>query len=73
MLGPEFIQSTNAPLVGLLRLTSDVVSRVSVSVTDGTGAWTRNFHDFSLAHSLPLVGFKPGRTNQIVVTVHDQA
>jgi arylsulfate sulfotransferase len=73
MAGPEFIQATNAPLAGVLRLTTDVSSRVSVLVSDGSASWTRNFHDLSLTHSLTVAGFKPGRTNQILVTVFDQA
>ena len=70
---PEFTPSTNAVLAGLLRVTTDVPSRVSVSVFDGVSSWTRNFHGFNLTHALPLAGFKPGRTNQIAVTVIDQA
>ncbi len=69
--GPTFTQSTNALLAGLLSVTTDVDSRVSVSVSDGVASWTRNFHDFSRTHAVPLAGFKPGRTNQIVVTVSD--
>jgi arylsulfate sulfotransferase len=70
--GPTFTPSTNAVLAGLLRVTTDVDSRVSVSVSDGIGSWTRNFHVCTRTHSLPLAGFKPGRTNQILVTVFDQ-
>jgi hypothetical protein len=71
--GPSFVPATNAPLAGLLQLTTDVDSRVCVSVDDGTSSWARNFYDFSRNHSVVLAGFKPGRTNQILVTVHDQA
>jgi len=70
---PAFTPSTNAVLAGLLSVTTDVNSRISVSVSDGASSWTRNFHDFSRTHSVPLAGFKPGRTNQILVTVFDQS
>lgn len=71
--GPAFTPATNAPLAGRLSLATDVDSRVSVSVSDGVGSWTRNFHDFSRTHSIPLAGFKPDRTNKVMVTVFDEA
>jgi len=70
--GPTFIPATNAPLAGVLQLTTDVDSRVSIHVTDGTNTWTRDFYDFSTTHAETLLGFKPGRTNQIAVTCYDQ-
>src|ERR1035438_2451297 len=69
---PTFTQATNAPLAGVLQLTTLEDTRVSVSVNDGYGSWQRNFYDFSTAHSVPLLGFKPGRTNAITVTVYDR-
>ena len=72
-LAPSFVPATNAPLAGTLQITTDVESRVSVAVDDGIAPWTRNFYDFSLTHSVPLAGFKPGRTHQITVTVYDKA
>ena len=54
-------------------MTTDVDARVCVSVDDGTSSWSRNFYEFNRNHSVVLAGFKPGRTNQILVTVHDQA
>jgi hypothetical protein len=70
--GPSFNTSTNAPLAGLMQVTTDTPSRVSVSVTEGTNAWVRKFYDYGTAHSLPLLGFKTDQTNEIVVTVHDR-
>jgi arylsulfate sulfotransferase len=70
--GPSFTQATNAPLSGILQITTDVPSRVSVSVDDGVSPWSRSFYDFSTSHVLPLFGFKPGRTNVIAVTLNDQ-
>jgi len=70
--GPSFVPATNAPLAGILQLTTDVDSRVSVMVNDGTNVWERDFYDFVTAHSETLLGFKPGRTNLILVTVYDK-
>jgi hypothetical protein len=69
---PSFSQATNAPLAGTLSLTTDVPSRVGVSVNDGIQTWTRNFYDFATNHAVILAGFKPGRTNLITATVYDQ-
>ena len=68
---PSFTPATNAPLAGLLQLSTDVNSRVSVTVNDGVTNWTRDFYDFGTTHSEILVGFKPGRANQIQVTCYD--
>lgn len=70
---PTFTPSTNAVLAGMLSLATDVPSRVSVSVSDGKSTWVRNFHNCCTNHAEVLAGFKPGRTNQILVTVYDQA
>jgi len=69
---PTFTKATNAPLAGVLQLTTLEDTRVSVSVNDGYGSWQRNFYDFSTTHSVPLLGFKPNRTNEITVTVYDR-
>jgi hypothetical protein len=70
--GPSFTAASNAPLAGVVQLTTDVPSRVAVSVSDGTATWERNFYDYGTNHSLPLYGFKPGHTNHIAVTVNDR-
>jgi len=70
--GPTFTPATNAPLAGLLKLTTDVDSRLSVRVSDGANTWERDFYHFARIHSVPLLGFRPDRTNQIVVTVYDK-
>ena len=70
--GPSFTPATNAPLAGVLQLTTDVNSRMSVQVSDGTDTWETGFYDFATTHSVLLLGFKPGATNQIAVTVYDK-
>src|SRR5258706_9751215 len=63
---------SSAPLAGVLQLTTDVPTRVSVSVNDGTNTWARDFLDYGTVHSNIVLGFKPGRTNAITVTVLDR-
>jgi hypothetical protein len=70
--GPSFTKAANAPLAGSLALTTDVPARVSISVNDGVGVWSRDFIDYATSQSVTLLGFKPGRTNQITVTVWDR-
>jgi arylsulfate sulfotransferase len=71
--GINLVQSMAAPLAATLQLTTDVPSRVSVSVEDDLGrTWVRKFYDYGTVHSLPLLGFKPGRIYNITVTVHDR-
>jgi hypothetical protein len=71
--GPSFTKSTNTPLAGVLQLSTDQDTRVSVSVNDGTNVWERHFYDYATVHSVPLFGFKPARTNAITVTVIDRS
>jgi hypothetical protein len=70
--GPSFTPATNAPLAGVLSLTTAVNTRVSVLVSDGTDIWERDFYDYATTHSVSLLGFKPNRTNQILVTAYDK-
>jgi hypothetical protein len=71
--GPSFTPAgLNAPLAGVLQLNTDVPTRVSVSVNDGTNNWTRDFLDYATVHSNMLVGFKAGRSNAITVSVRDK-
>ena len=70
--GPGFIPATNAPLAGMLQLTTDVDSRVSVLVSDGMIFWEKDFYEYTRTHSVPLLGFEPDRTNLMLVTVYDK-
>lgn len=69
LTGPSFTPTANAPLAGTLQITTDQDSRVSVVIRDTTRVWEKDFYDYSTNHSLPLLGFKPGETNEILVTV----
>lgn len=70
--GPYFTPATNAPLAGLLQLTTDVDSRISVLISDGMSYWEKDFYDYSTNHALALVGFKPDETNQMLVIAYDK-
>jgi arylsulfate sulfotransferase len=69
--GISFIPASNAPLAGVLRLTTDTDSLVSVSVNDGKKPWKKEFVDRGTNHVETLLGFKAGRSNEITVTVRD--
>lgn len=69
--GPTFTKSTNAPLAGTLRLTTDVPARVSVSINDGGEPWSHDFHNYDTNLAVPLFGFKPARNSAISVVVRD--
>jgi arylsulfate sulfotransferase len=71
--GPTFVEATNAPLAGTLQLSTDMEIRISISVDDGLQVWKRNFYDYATTHSLPLLGFKPGRTNVITISLFDKS
>jgi hypothetical protein len=71
--GLSFTPATNAPLAGVLTLTTDMDSMVSVSVNDGKKTWKREFFDFGTNHFETLLGFKANRTNEITVSVRDQS
>jgi arylsulfate sulfotransferase len=70
--GPSFTKATNAPLAGVLQLATAQDTRITVSVNEGTNTWERRFYDYASAHAVPLVGFKPSRTNVITVTAYDR-
>ena len=55
--GPSLTRQAGAPLAAVLRLTTDVDSRISVVATDGTNSWQRDFYDFATTHSVPSVLF----------------
>jgi arylsulfate sulfotransferase len=70
--GPTFTPAPGAPLAGTLKITTDVNSRISVFMSNGTNVQEKDFYDFSTTHSETLLGFNPNRTNEILVTVYDE-
>src|SRR5690349_21475402 len=45
--GPTFTPASNAPLAGILQVRTDVPTRLSISVWDGTNTWQRSFVDYT--------------------------
>jgi arylsulfate sulfotransferase len=72
--GPSFTMAPNpdTPLVGILNWTTDVPTRISLDVSDGSDGWEINFDEFSVAHSLPILGFRPGKKHTIRVRAIDE-
>ncbi len=73
----------STPLAGLLELETDEPTTVSVAVTENTTASnsqtrgvfdssTIEFDDLSIEHSLPLLGFTPGGSFTLQITVTDK-
>jgi arylsulfate sulfotransferase len=71
---PKIIMAPNAstPLAGLLELQTSDISRVSIVVSDGIDQWNKDFEEFNTDHSLPVLGFKPGRAHTVTVSVLDE-
>ncbi|MEX1000133.1 MAG: aryl-sulfate sulfotransferase [Thermodesulfobacteriota bacterium] len=70
---PTLIMAPNAstPLAGLLELQTSGLSRVSLTVSDGSDQWSKDFEEFNSAHSLAVLGFKPDRAHTVTVRVLD--
>jgi arylsulfate sulfotransferase len=75
MTGPVLTMDPNGltPLAGVITLTTDVPSRVALSISDGAEKWGVEFPDLALNHSVPVLGLKPASSYSIDVTVIDQA
>ena len=70
---PALTMAPNAstPLAGLLELSTSGLSRVSLTVSDGSDQWDVDFDGLNTDHSLPVLGFKPGRAHTVSVRVLD--
>ena len=70
---PQILMAPNpdTPLAGVLTVTTDVPTRVSLVVSDGEKSWTIDFDEFNTDHSLTVLGFRPGKTHTIEVSVID--
>ena len=73
LTGPVLTMNPNGvtPLAGVVTLTTDVPSRVSLSISDGTETWGVDFPDLGVTHSVPVLGLKPSSSYTIEVTVTD--
>lgn len=72
--GPTIKMAPNksTPLAGILEFSSDVPTRVVLDVSDGIDDWQIEFEDFDTEHSLPVLGFRPGRTHTVLVRALDE-
>ena len=79
--GPTVVFSENAPLAAVLTLTSDEPTEVTVDVssnsveTNSVSNTTRDFSvnsgGFATEHAITLLGFRPGESYSIRVTLRD--
>jgi len=74
-LGPSLTMDPNGvtPLAGVVELTTDVPVRVTLTISDGSDSWVREFAAFQTGHYLPVLGLKPDNSYSIEVIVTDQA
>jgi arylsulfate sulfotransferase len=74
-LGPSLTMDPNGvtPLAGVVELTTDVSTRVTLTISDGSDSWVREFAEFQTEHYLPILGLKPDNSYSVEVIVTDQA
>jgi arylsulfate sulfotransferase len=72
--GPTLTMNPNSitPLAGAVQLTTDVPARVTLSISNSTESWSREFAQFQTEHYLPVLGLKPDNTYSIEITVTDE-
>jgi arylsulfate sulfotransferase len=63
----------SVPLAGILEVSTDEPTRVTLEVSDGTSSWSIAYDEFNTDHSLMVLGFHPGKTHTIQVNVIDKA
>lgn len=70
---PTLIMAPNGhtPLTGLLELATSDLSRVSITLNDGSEQNTISFDDPNTEHSLAVLGFKPDRDYIVTVLILD--
>lgn len=74
-LGPSLTMDPNGvtPLAGVVELTTDIPTRITLTVSDGSDSWIREFAGFQTNHYLPILGLKPDSSYSIELIVTDQA
>ena len=74
LAGPRFVLNPNGntPLAGLLELSTEQSTKVTLVVSDGSASWPIIFEEFNTDHLLTVLGFSPGRTHTIQVQVIDE-
>jgi len=73
--GPTLVMNPNGvtPLAGIIKVGTDVPTRVSLSISDGVEVWGVDFPDFSIDHTVPLLGLKSADAYTVDVYIFDQA
>jgi len=69
--GPTLTSSIVTPLAGRLEVQTDEYSSLSVTVSDGLETWQKRFFTYESQHAVPLLGFKPGRSYAVTVTLRN--
>jgi hypothetical protein len=71
--GPSITMDPNGvtPLAGVVELTTDVPTRATITVSNGTENWIKEFAEFQTGHYLPLLGLKPDNAYSVEVIVTD--
>ena len=74
-LGPDLTMDPNGvtPLAGVVQLTTDVPTRVTLTISNGSDSRVREFAEFQTDHYHPILGLKPNSSYTIEVIVTDQA
>jgi hypothetical protein len=74
-LGPDLTMDPNGvtPLAGVVQLTTDVPTRVTLTISNGSDSRVREFAEFQTDHYHPILGLKPNGSYSIEVIVTDQA
>ena len=70
--GHVLTPSPTAPLAAVYDVTTNDFSRVSFRASDGVESFEKSFPAFIKVHSVPLFGFKAGRTYDVTVTLTDR-
>lgn len=65
----DMAPNASTPLAGLLELLTSGLSRVSITVSDGTEEFSIDFDELISDHAHPVLGFKPDRDYTVTVEV----
>lgn len=68
----ERAPNDSAPLVRIIELETLETTRVKLDITQGDDSWVIDFDEFSTEHSLPVLGFRPGKLHTVLVTAFDE-
>lgn len=60
------------PLAGLIELETDVPTRVTLAISDGTDTWSNQFKKFQTVHAVHVLGLKPNSTYSLELTITDE-